>query len=473
MKKLLMTTVVGAFTLVGTVALMPTDAEAIPVFARKYNLSCNSCHTMFPKLSKMGVAFRERGFRFEEGKDDFDMQNGPGRNVDTGDASPSSVFASNFPFTVRTQILFSGAGPITDTAGTPVMPGHRFGMLDGGITADAAGKWKTNNKIGFGELGLISSGSYDNFGWWIDANTAIGIGMAEGVYYASDLFKFRFGRVQNDVGYGMTMMSRRPLGFGTLDAAQMAGGTMLMMGDGISIHGTTNGDSGVGTLYNFSAFTYGRNGTADALGNAINAKLVDQRPTAFYGRVAQEIADNHIVGIYGYKARNWVSDAMGGEAVMYMNMGGAASVAGTANAMQFTDVERYGVDFALNYGEPLQMYGAFTFGKNTNPVTNQGLDVRGFTVAGEWVVQDGLLLGAKWDYSQVDLQMAAFTKVKPKATQNSTVYGIYQIGQNVQGFATYTNSRNLVTGMGAAAGVTKAFQQNSLNTVVAGLDIAL
>ncbi|MDQ6993588.1 MAG: hypothetical protein Q9M31_08930 [Mariprofundus sp.] len=471
MKKIMMTTVVGAFTLVGTLAFFAKDADAIPVFARKYGMSCNACHTMFPKLSKMGVAFRERGFRFEEGKDDLDMQNGPGKNVDTGDESPASVFASNFPFTVRTQILFSGAGPITDTAGQPVMPGHRFGMLDGGLTQNA-GKWSSNNKIGFGELGLISSGSYDNFGWWIDANQN-GVGMAEGVYVVSDLFKVRFGRVQNDVGYGMTMMSRRPLGFGTLDAAQMTGGTMLMMGDGISIHGTTDGDSGVGTLYNFSAFTYGKNQPADALGNAINANLLGKRGSAYYGRVAQEFDDNYILGVYGYQAKNWVSDAMGGEAAMYMNMGGAAGVGGTANAMQFSDVSRYGVDFALNYGEPLQMYGAFTFGKNTNPITNQKLDVRGFTVAGEWLVKDGMMLGAKWDYSRSELQANALTSVMPTATQNLTLYGLYQVAQNVQGFLTYTNSRNLVTGMGMMAGKTVAFQQPTLNTVIAGIDIAL
>jgi len=316
----------------------------------------------------------------------------------------------------------------------------------------------------------------------MDANQA-GINMLEGGYYVNDLLKVRIGRVQNDVGYGMTMMSQRPLGFGAVDAAQMAGGTMLMMGDGISIHGTTNGDSGVGTLYNFSAFTYGKNGTTDALAtggfNNINAKIAGKRSNAFYGRIAQEIADNYIVGVYGYTAKNWVSDTMGGGAAMYMNMGGAANVAGTAAAMQFTDVTRYGVDFALNYGEPLQMYGGFTFGSNTNPVSNQKLNVRAFTVASEWLVKDGIMLGAKWDYNQVELQAVnpitgiAMKSVKPTATQNITVYGLYQVAQNVQGFLTYTNTRNLVTGMGAAGGVTKPFQQSTINTVIAGIDIAL
>jgi len=474
MKKIMMTMVVGAFTLVGTLAFWAKDADAIPVFARKYGMSCNSCHTMFPKLSKMGVAFRERGFRFDAGKDDLDMQSGPGKNVDTGDESPAAVFASNFPFTLRTQVMYSGAGPITADDGNVVMPGHRMGMLDGGLVQDpASGQWTSNRKIGFGELGLISSGSYDNFGWWIDANQA-GIGMAEGLYYFNDLLKVRFGRVQNDVGYGMTMMSRRPLGFGAVDAAQMAGGTMLMMGDGISIHGTTNGDSGVGTLYTLSAFTYGK-----------NAGQNNKTSNAVYGRLAQEIADNYIVGIYGYRATNYGSDAFGGENTMLMGMNANAAVAAAngvavgdpiATVMQFKNVTRYGVDFALNYGEPFQMWGAITLGNNRSTAPgNEKLDVRAITVVAEYLVQDGLLFGVKWDQTRVDLKMGGTKKIRPKTTNNVTVYGLYQLAQNVQGFVTFTHTQNLVTSMGMnmMAGTTVVNQQNSLNTFIAGLDFAL
>jgi len=453
--------VVGAFTLVGSLSFWAKDADAIPVFARKYGMSCNSCHTMFPKLSKMGVAFRERGFRFAPGKDDFDMQNGPGKNVDTGDESPASVFASNFPFTLRTQVMYSGAGPITDAADVPVMPGHRMGMLDGGIIQDpATGKWITNRKIGFGELGLISSGSYDNLGWWIDANQA-GIGMAEVLYYFNDLLKVRVGRVQNDVGYGMTMMSRRPLGYGAVDAAQMAGGTMLMMGDGISVHGTTNGDSGVGTLYNISAFTYGK-----------NANQSNKSSNAIYGRLAQEFADNYIVGLYGYRATNYGSDSFGGENSMLMAMGGVGAT--VATPMQFKNVTRYGLDFALNYGEPLQMWGAITLGNNrSTALGNEKLDVRAITIAAEYLVQDGLLFGLKWDQTRVDLKMGGAKKVRPKTTNNLTFYGLYQLAQNVQGFVTYTTTQNLVTSMGMMAGTTVVRQQATLNTFIAGLDFAL
>jgi len=268
MKKILFSASAFVFVAVSSAALVPTNAEAIPVFARKYGMACASCHTMFPKLTKMGVAFRERGFRFSAGREDIDNQDERGANFA---ADEKSVFASSFPFTVRTQILATGAGPTVDSAGTPVMPGHRPGMLDGAAPG--------NYKVGFGEFGLISAGSYDNFSWWLDSSLQGGIAMLEGVYFVDDLLKIRFGRVQNNVGYGMTMMSKRPLAYGWNDAAQMAGGTMLMMADGISVHGTTNGDSGVGTYYDLTFGTYGKD-TKSGLGS-----------TSVYGRIAQELSD--------------------------------------------------------------------------------------------------------------------------------------------------------------------------------------
>lgn len=51
----------GALLAVGLVA---GSARAIPPFARKYGTSCETCHTVYPKLNAFGEAFRRRGFRF-------------------------------------------------------------------------------------------------------------------------------------------------------------------------------------------------------------------------------------------------------------------------------------------------------------------------------------------------------------------------------------------------------------------------
>jgi hypothetical protein len=50
------------FVIVGLLGSAAT-ADALPVFARKYQTSCQTCHSMFPKLNAFGEAFRLRGYR--------------------------------------------------------------------------------------------------------------------------------------------------------------------------------------------------------------------------------------------------------------------------------------------------------------------------------------------------------------------------------------------------------------------------
>jgi hypothetical protein len=40
-------------------------ASALPTFARRYQVSCNLCHTGYPKLNNVGQSFKDRGFRLE------------------------------------------------------------------------------------------------------------------------------------------------------------------------------------------------------------------------------------------------------------------------------------------------------------------------------------------------------------------------------------------------------------------------
>src|SRR5512146_3507740 len=41
----------------------PRPAGAVPVFSRKYQTSCQTCHAIFPKLNPFGEAFRLNGYR--------------------------------------------------------------------------------------------------------------------------------------------------------------------------------------------------------------------------------------------------------------------------------------------------------------------------------------------------------------------------------------------------------------------------
>ena len=45
-------------------------ARAFPIFARKYQTSCVTCHTMFPKLNPFGEAFRLNGYRMPKETED-------------------------------------------------------------------------------------------------------------------------------------------------------------------------------------------------------------------------------------------------------------------------------------------------------------------------------------------------------------------------------------------------------------------
>ncbi|MEJ2544321.1 MAG: hypothetical protein P8Y99_09660 [Calditrichaceae bacterium] len=46
--------------------LLPEESSAIPAFARKYKISCNTCHTVFPRLKEYGDDFAGSGFIIKE-----------------------------------------------------------------------------------------------------------------------------------------------------------------------------------------------------------------------------------------------------------------------------------------------------------------------------------------------------------------------------------------------------------------------
>jgi hypothetical protein len=57
---------------------LPDDASALPVFARKYRVSCSMCHNPFPALNAFGDQFAANGFRMA-----FDEE--PRDTIATGD----------------------------------------------------------------------------------------------------------------------------------------------------------------------------------------------------------------------------------------------------------------------------------------------------------------------------------------------------------------------------------------------------
>ncbi len=72
--------------------LIPAKTEAMPVFARKYDISCNACHAAFPRLNEFGKQFSSNKMR---------LPNWKNKTINAGDdmlALPESV-----PLAMRMQ----------------------------------------------------------------------------------------------------------------------------------------------------------------------------------------------------------------------------------------------------------------------------------------------------------------------------------------------------------------------------------
>ena len=54
-----------------TVIMLTGSSYAIPAFSRQYGTSCTTCHIDFPKLNDFGKAFKDAGFKFPKGDEDF------------------------------------------------------------------------------------------------------------------------------------------------------------------------------------------------------------------------------------------------------------------------------------------------------------------------------------------------------------------------------------------------------------------
>jgi hypothetical protein len=59
------------FAFILTVILLTGSSYAIPPFSRQYGTSCTTCHVDFPKLNDFGKAFKDAGFKFPKGDEDF------------------------------------------------------------------------------------------------------------------------------------------------------------------------------------------------------------------------------------------------------------------------------------------------------------------------------------------------------------------------------------------------------------------
>lgn len=114
----------------GLLALLalPAPAHAIPLFARRYKVSCSTCHNPAPSLNDFGQNFAANGYRMASGET-------PRDTVDTGD--PTLALMKELPLAVRLDFYAQGYAKgraSTDFQGPTAIKLYSSGALSGSIS---------------------------------------------------------------------------------------------------------------------------------------------------------------------------------------------------------------------------------------------------------------------------------------------------------------------------------------------------
>ncbi|MDZ4205510.1 MAG: hypothetical protein U1C46_11925 [Bacteroidales bacterium] len=291
-----------AFTLLFT---LTSHVQAIPAFARKYQLSCQTCHSPAPRLKPFGNEFAGNGFKMLD-------QVAPRYYIPTGD--PALSLIRDLPLAVR---------------------------LEGFLKADD----DTRQKLDFSApylVKLMSGGELANnisyyFYFFFDER-----GKVAGLEDAFVMFNDVFG-TPLEVIVGQFQVSdplfKRELRL-TLSDYQIYRTT-----PGVSTANLTY-DKGVMLAYGFDTGTdlvfeiVNGNGLNEAQGNA---RFFDRdKYKNFAGRISQEIGKHFRLGVFGY---------MGWEDMFSYN---AAPI--SANKIRF-----WGPDMTVSFGEKLALNLQYLF----------------------------------------------------------------------------------------------------------------
>jgi hypothetical protein len=92
--------VFAGLVVVALMFLLVDVAAAIPAFSRKYKTSCSTCHYAFPQLNAFGKAFRNNGYRYPGGDENFRKED----PVELGSEAykrvwPDAIWPSDIPGT--------------------------------------------------------------------------------------------------------------------------------------------------------------------------------------------------------------------------------------------------------------------------------------------------------------------------------------------------------------------------------------
>ncbi len=134
-------TLAGLLALVYVSVLSVDNAYAIPTWARKYKTSCATCHYAYPKLNGFGKAFKNNGYRYPGGDENYRKE----EPVSLGAESykrmwPDALWPSDFPGFIPLSIQPVGrvnVAPDGEVKSEFEFP-HELELLYGGTLGESA-----------------------------------------------------------------------------------------------------------------------------------------------------------------------------------------------------------------------------------------------------------------------------------------------------------------------------------------------
>jgi hypothetical protein len=238
------------------ITLFVNDILAIPAFARKYNMTCKTCHSPFPVLKEYGDEFAGNGFQLKD-------KDAPRYYVDTGDEELTLI--RDFPLAVRLEgfVTYNRGNTEQSDFQTPAS----FKILTGGaITKDVA--YYAYYILENGEVGKIEDA-------WFMLNNLFGseLDFTIGQFQVCDpLFKRELRLTRDDY----SIYKVRP-GNSIVDLTYDRG---IMMNYGF--------DSGTDLVLEVIN------------GNGIGEGFDDDKYKNFFGRISQDAGENFRIGAMGY-----------------------------------------------------------------------------------------------------------------------------------------------------------------------------
>ncbi len=347
------------------------EAEAIPAFARKYDMKCNVCHVPgFPKLNDFGNLFRDRGYQMGS---DADMPTYEG------------ITMGFWPVSFRTTVGYQAASVRTDGSGIST-GGFGFTGLDilsfGTLTRDVAFGIVYTPGLGSAGFGTGASDSdlESSFVRLMRLEKYLGITSKPGDY----LMNFRIGKFELDLPFSEKRSPTLNTPFVMYHYTPGTPYTATISGTSTSTYANPNsfglGDNQPGAelaglmktaptggFFRYSFTAMSTNTFSGPLsGCPAGQSCTGGRGVNFYGHVTQSfggygIVTGHRIGLFGVY----------GDAPTTVNATCPTCQAVGGSGQPFSNI---GVDLSTTFNGEWNLFGAFVHGNSSkNLFVSQGI----------------------------------------------------------------------------------------------------